>query len=113
MRSIAAKLALMLLMSGLVFSQEKTAPTEPAHGKAAKTLNVSGKVSDDGKSLFTDLDSEWAVSNPDALKGHEGRPVTVKCYVDSESNRIQIVSVKKGPEEEKYAARSMDSAFRR
>jgi hypothetical protein len=113
MRSTAAKLALMLLMSGIVFSQEKAAPAQPDHGKAAKTLTVAGKVSDDGKSLFTDLDSEWAISNPGALKGHEGRLVTVKCYVDSGRNRIEIVSVKKNPGEENYAARTMDSAFRR
>lgn len=113
MRSVVAKLALILLLSGIVVSQEKAGPVQPAHGKTAKTLTVYGKVSDDGKSLFTELDSEWAVSNPDALKGHEGRLVTVKCYVDSEGNRIQIVSVKKGPGEENYSTRSMDSAFRR
>jgi hypothetical protein len=113
MRSFVAKLALMLLVSGIIFSQEKPAPVQPVHGKAAKTLTVYGKVSDDGKSLFTELDSEWALSNPEALKGHEGRMVTVKCYVDTERNRIQIVSVRKGPSGENYAGRSMDSAFRR
>ena len=79
----------------------------------SKPLVVLGKVSADGKALLTDIDSEWEVSNPEALKGHEGRSVTVKCYVDTENNRIQILHVKKGGEELKYAIRYDDSAFRR
>jgi hypothetical protein len=80
---------------------------------SSKPLVVSGKVSPDGKSLLTDIDSEWAVSNPEVLKGHEGRRVTVKCYVDTEKSRIQILRVKKEDGELKYAVRYDDSAFRR
>jgi len=80
---------------------------------ASKPLMVSGKVSPDGKTLVTDIDSEWLVSNPETLKGHEGRRVTVKCYVDTEKSRIQVLRVKKEESELKYAGKHDDSAFRR
>jgi hypothetical protein len=80
---------------------------------STKPLVVSGKVSLDGKSLLTDIDSEWVFSNPEVLKGHEGLRVTVKCYVDTGRSRIQILRVKKEESEIKYAARYNDSAFRR
>ena len=79
---------------------------------SSKPLMVSGRVSPDGKTLLTDIDSEWTISNPDALKGHEGLRVMVKCYVDTEKSRIQILRVKK-EEDFKYAAKHDDSAFRR
>ena len=98
-------------------SAAKPEATGQDHGTArsasAKPLAVSGRVSDDGKSLITDIDSEWAVSNAEMLKGNEGRRVTVKCYVDTERGRIQVLSVKKNESEPKYAARYNDSAFRR
>jgi hypothetical protein len=87
--------------------------THAGTAMSSKPLVVSGKVSPDGKSLLTDIDSEWAVSNPAVLKGHEGRRVTVKCYVDTEKSRIQILRVKKEEGDLKYAIRHDDSAFRR
>lgn len=80
---------------------------------STQPLVVSGKVSADGKSLVTDIDSVWAISNPEVLKGHEGLRVTVKCYVDTGKSRIQVLRVKKEEGEMKYAARHNDSAFRR
>jgi hypothetical protein len=103
--SIVAALAALLLISGAALAQEKAA--------SAKPLTVVGKVSSDLKTLITDIDSEWMVSNPDALKGHEGRWVTVKCYVDTEKNKVQVLSVKKGASDTSYSARWNDSAFRR
>lgn len=114
MRSIVARLTILLLMTpGIMFAQGKSDSATPADTWAGRTLIIAGRVSDDGKILMTDLDSEWAVSNSSALKGHEGRLVKVKCYVDTEKNRIQIVSVRQSPSESNYAARTMDSAFRR
>ena len=74
---------------------------------------MSGKVSGDGKTLMTDIDSAWPVSNTDALKGHEGRWVTVRCYVDTDHGQIHVLSVRKEESELKYAARYADSVFRR
>lgn len=80
---------------------------------SGKPLTVSGTVSPDARTLLTDIDSEWAINNPEMLKGREGLHVTVKCYVDSENGRIQILRVK--PREgDKYASKKYaDSAFRR
>jgi len=77
---------------------------------STKALTVSGKVSDDGKRFTTDIDSEWEINNPDTLKGHEGQVIAVKCYVDSERNKIQVLSVKR---DVRYTAMYRDSAFRR
>lgn len=79
---------------------------------SSKPLTVSGKVSSDGKILLTDIDSEWDVTNPEALKGYEGSRVTARCYVDTQKTQIQILRVKK-EDELKYAAKHSDSAFRR
>jgi len=80
---------------------------------APKSLTVSGKVSVDGRTLLTDIDSEWSISNSEALKGREGTLVTVKCYVDTERSQMRVLSVRSAQPEAKYAARAGDSAFRR
>jgi hypothetical protein len=94
-------------------SNSNDATSQAGTAMSTKPLVVLGKVSPDGKSLLTDIDSEWMVSNPELLKGKEGLHVTVKCYVDTGKNRIQILRVKKEEGEVKYAARYNDSAFRR
>ena len=95
---------------------EKSYTQQSAHveaGMSSKPLVVSGRVSRDGKTLLTDIDSEWTITDPASLKGNEGRRVTAKCYVDTEKSRIHILRVKKEEDEMKYAARHDDSAFRR
>ena len=70
------------------------APKQDSAQSAAKADTVSGKVSDDGKSI-TDKDGKsWTVSNPDSLKGHEGHEVTLKGDVDSSKNEVKVDSVK-------------------
>lgn len=101
------------LISGCVLAQEKPEGSKQ-ETTTPKPLMVSGRVSDAGRTLTTDIDSEWTVSNPEALKGHDGRLVKVKCYIDSAKNRIQVLSVRKNDAQSDYtAARSTDSAFRR
>lgn len=65
-----------------------------ARPAASKALIVYGRVSSNGRSLVTDLDTEWAVSNIEAFRGREGSLVTVKCYVDPDHNQLRILSVK-------------------
>jgi hypothetical protein len=105
--------ALLLLTAGAACAQESANSASDSSTTTVKPLTVAGKVSSDRRTLVTDIDSEWAISNPDALKGHEGRRVTVKCYVDTAKNRIQVLSVKKDASEATYSAQSTDSAFRR
>jgi len=110
MQRIVLILATLLAASPLL--AQENGPAKPATGTAAKPLVVSGRVSNDGKMLLTDLDSEWTVSNVSALKGHEGHLVRVKCLVDSAKNKIEILAITKD-ESNATAARSSDSAFRR
>lgn len=117
-RSLLGIALLGFLTSGFSLTQDRSAPyskpEEPAARPAAKqSLSVLGKVSEDGRTLFTDLDTEWAVSNAEALKGREGSLVMVKCFVDSERNQIHVLSVRTASSEVKYASRQGDSAFRR
>jgi hypothetical protein len=114
--SILAAVVIAVLRAGIALAQEKPSGQQDARtssGSSAKTLTVSGKVSSDGTTLMTDIDSVWDVSNTDALKGHEGHRVTVKCYVDTDHNQIRVLSVRKDESEIKFAARLDDSAFRR
>jgi hypothetical protein len=107
-------LAIVLLLSSCCVAQEKAAAAKASDSqRAAKILVVSGRVSNDGRTLLTDLDSEWKIANADMLKGQQGHLVRVRCYVDMEKNQIQILSVKKENGESTYAARYGDSAFRR
>jgi hypothetical protein len=113
-RSLVATVSLAFLFSGAVFAQDQAQPAANRNAavRASKSLTVSGKVSEDGRSLLTDLDSEWLVSNAEALKGREGKLVTVKCYIESDHNQIHILSVRTASDV-KYASRIGDSAFRR
>jgi hypothetical protein len=67
-------------------------PSEKTSTKT--TTSVTGKISDDGKSLTDDAGKSWTVSNPEALKGHEGHEVTVKGQTDPAKNEIHVTSVK-------------------
>lgn len=101
--SIVATIVVLLLASGTVLGQQNATSPDIAT-MSAQPLTVAGRVSNDRKTLVTDIDSEWLVSNPDMLKGHEGRQVTVKCYVDTAKNKLQVLSVKKDARETVYSA---------
>ena len=59
-----------------------------------KAVSVSGKVSADGKMFMSDGDNKnWMISNPEAVKGHEGHHVTVKAGADAAKNEIHVTSV--------------------
>jgi len=69
---------------------------------AKKAVSVSGKISDDGKMFLSDKDNKnWMISNPEAVKGHEGDHVTVKAHVDVAKNEIRVASVKMEKDEMK------------
>jgi pentapeptide MXKDX repeat protein len=64
--------------------------------KMSKTsIRLMGKIGEDGKTFVGDKDNKtWKVSNPEALKGHEGHHVTVKAHVDADKDEVHVVSVK-------------------
>jgi hypothetical protein len=112
--SILRLFAVVALISSGCVAQEKSEIARPQSAPAsAKILTVFGKVSNDARTLLTDLDSEWKVANASVLKGYEDRLVRVRCYIDAEKNQLHILSIKKENGGENYAPRYADSAFRR
>jgi hypothetical protein len=97
---ILALFALALMMSMTAFAQDtmKTDDKDTnmkADKMSTRAVSISGKVGEDGKTFVSDKDSKtFTVSNPDALKGHEGHQVIVKANVDSDKDEIQVTSVK-------------------
>jgi len=75
-------------------------PTIPS--AASCSAQLSGKISADGRTFVSDKDNKtWTVSNPEAVKGHEGHEVTPKAHVDEARNEIHVTSVKMGKGEMK------------
>jgi hypothetical protein len=62
--------------------------------KAHAKSHVSGKISDDGKTLTDKKGQSWTIDNPDAVKGHEGHEATLRGDVDTASNTVHVKSVK-------------------
>jgi len=98
----------ILMISAMTVAQE--APTSQAR-PSAKAVTIAGTVSNDGKTLVSEQDDAWTVSNADVLKGQEGREVTVKCRPDPAKHSIHVFFVK--PAETRDIANRGDSAFRR
>ena len=84
--------ALALVMSAAAVAQDTM---KPDSSMKATTTSVTGKISDDGKTFVDDKDSKsWTISNPDAVKGHEGHHVTLKAHLDTDKNEVHVVSLK-------------------
>lgn len=76
-------------------SQNDSSMGQGSMGHAAKTGNVKGTISQDGKSIVSDTDGKsWTIANPDAVKGHEGHHVELKGTADASTGEIQVSSVK-------------------
>jgi hypothetical protein len=84
--------ALALLMSAVAVAQY---PDNSKSGTSMKAVSITGKISDDGKMFVSDKESKsWTISNPDAVKGHEGHHVTLQAHVDADKNEVHVVSLK-------------------
>ena len=63
--------------------------------KSAKEVKITGKISDDGKTFVNDKDSKsWTISNPEAVKGHEGHHVTLSAHVYPDKGEVHVMSLK-------------------
>jgi len=103
-------LAVGLLGVGLAMAQDSTTQdtmkqgttkqdTMKADKTSGKSMNVTGKISEDGKTIVSDKDGKsWTISNPDAVKGHEGHHVVVKGHADAATNEIKVASLKMAKE---------------
>ena len=77
----------------------------------AKTIRISGKVSDDGTRFVQDKKQRvWFVSNLETLKGYEGQQVELRGRAAADTNLIQVLSIRG---QVTYTANQRDSAFRR
>src|SRR6202048_550184 len=88
--------ALALLMSAVAVAQYGAQQPDTSKSNASmKAVSVTGKISEDGKMFVSDKDSKsWTISNPDAVKGHEGHHVTLKAHVSSDTSAVEVVSLK-------------------
>jgi membrane protein implicated in regulation of membrane protease activity len=102
---------LALVVSLLALAQETTKSgamkqeTTKAEKMSAKAVAVSGTVSADGKTFVDKDNKSWTVTNPEALKGHEGHEVTLTAHVDAAKNEVHVVSVKMGKSQMKDATK--------
>ena len=87
---------LALLMSAVSVAQYGAQqPDNSKSSMSMKSVNITGTISDDGKTFVNDKDGKsWAISNPDAVKGHEGHHVILLAQVDADKNAVHIVSLK-------------------
>lgn len=102
-------LAVPLLLPVSAFGQDHNA----AKSSSPKSISISGRVSEDGKTLTAKNGESWSVTNPDALGGHVKQQVKVKCEVSSTTRDIRVLSVKTLATLAAYHANPGDSAFRR
>lgn len=104
----------LMPVTALAQHSSKAAETSPTSLKSSmKAVTLSGQISQDGKALISRENDIWTIHNPDALAGHEGKAVQVKCQLLAGKNEIHVFSVKVAPQEMKSAANKSDSAFRR
>jgi hypothetical protein len=92
-------------------TQTTTQTPTSSEGKSGKLHHLEGKIGDDGKTFTSDKDNKtWTISNPDAVKGHEGHDVRLSAHVYPDKDEIHVMSVKmageKGSKKEKGGAMS-------
>jgi hypothetical protein len=109
--------ALLTPVAALAQHSSKAAEAKPVRSKAAivarKAVSISGQISVDGRTLVSEENDIWSVTNPNALAGHEGQQVSVKCQVFPDKNTIHVFSAKVALMEVKPVSNKADSAFRR
>ena len=77
-------------------TDKKTSKAEKKEAKAAekgKAMSLTGWIRDqDGKPAFeNDKDKQtWTISNPDAVKGHEGHHVKVKAMLNEADHSMNV-----------------------
>jgi hypothetical protein len=87
--------ALGLLTAFSLVAQDTTKQDNMKSDTSMKPASIMGKISDDGKTFVSDKDGKsWTISNPDAVKGHEGHHVALKAHVSADKGEVEVVSLK-------------------
>jgi len=108
-RSVLSLFVVALLLPGTAAGQSDS----QSKSATPKASTISGKVSQDGKSLIGKNGEPWLVANPATLSGHEGQQVKVECQLSSADHNIRVLSVETVATQTKYAVNLGDAAFRR
>lgn len=106
------KLVLSILAVPLLLPVPAAGQNHGDKSRAAKSITISGLISEDGKSLITKNGESWSVTNPGTLAGHEKQRVKVKCETSADHS-IRVVSVKTLATPATFHPNPGDSAFRR
>jgi hypothetical protein len=84
-----------MLTFGVASAQDNMNHDNMKADLSTKAVNVTGKISDDGKTFVSDKDSKsWTIANPNAVKGHEGHHVALTANVDADKSEVNVVSLK-------------------
>jgi hypothetical protein len=99
MKKMLAFCFALALAVGVAAAQDTMKTDNPKNDEmkadASKAVPVTGKISDDGKTFVSDSDGKsYTISNPDAVKGHEGHHVTLKAHVNADKSEVQVMSLK-------------------
>jgi hypothetical protein len=95
MRKLFTILFGLSLLATLSLVAQDTMKQDAAGSTTTKATSITGKISDDGKTFTSDKDGKsYTISNPDAVKGHEGHHVTLKAQVSSDSSQVEVKSLK-------------------
>jgi hypothetical protein len=92
--------ALSLLTSVGLVAQDTASQDSMKQGSASadaavKATTIAGTISEDGKTFVSDKDNKtWTITNPDAVKGHEGHHVALKAHVDASKSEVDVVALK-------------------
>jgi hypothetical protein len=88
--------AMTLLMSVVTLAQYGAQqPDAGKSGTSMKAVSITGTISDDGKMFVGDKDGKsWTISNPDAVKGHEGHHVILQAQVNADKGEVHVMSLK-------------------
>lgn len=91
--------ALSLLICGVAVAQDTMKQDNMKADTSAKAVKVTGKISDAGKTFVSDKDSKsWTITNPDAVKGHEGHHVTLTAHVYADKKEVHVMSLTMAPD---------------
>lgn len=109
---LAAMAALWVtLLAGTAAAVPPPADTTRSTSAQPKGVELSGRLSSDGRLLVAEDDNTWAVANAESLKGLESRFVKVVCRMDPQHRTIKVLFVVEPAPAR--GAHMGDAAFRR
>lgn len=106
------KLALVLLALPLIVPTPAAGQNTNNANRGAKSVTISGRVSEGGRSIIAKNGESWSVTNPDALTAHGNQQVKAKCETSADHS-IRVLSVKIVATPPRHHFNPNDSAFRR